>query len=79
MACNPAVFRVVCLHRFQSKKRENGNLTYHVAELLIESVAGPTTSLLVGNFCGDPIAKALFIFFRELSPPTSQVSCWLQN
>ena len=40
--------------------------TYHLTELLIESVTRSATSLLIGNFRGDPVAQMLLVLFCEL-------------
>jgi len=52
-------------------------VTYHVTKLLVESVASPTTHLLVRNLGSDPIAEVLLVFFRKLCPPENDVNIHL--
>ena len=46
----------------------NSRKTYHVAQLLVQAVTGPTTSLLEGYLHRNPVAQMSLIFFREVCP-----------
>jgi len=54
-------------------------VTYHVAKLLVESVASPTTHLLVRNLGSDPIAEVLLVFFCKLCPSENDVNIHLRT
>ena len=67
---DPRILRVTCLHSSQLKETRNAvEVTYHVAELLVESVTSPTARLLVRNLGSDPIAEVLLVFFIKLCSP----------
>jgi hypothetical protein len=67
---DPRILRVTCLHSSQLKETRNAvEETYHVAELLVESVTSPTARLLVRNLGSDPIAEVLLVFFIKLCSP----------
>ena len=67
------------ISELQDVQGEKGQVTYHVTKLLVESVASPTTRLIVRNLGSDPNAEVLLIFFRKLCPPENDVNIRLHE
>ena len=63
----------------QDMQGEKEQVTYHVAKLLVESVASPTTYLLVRNLGSNPIAEVLLVFFHKLCPSENDVNIHLRT
>ena len=67
------------MSELQDMRGEKGQVMYHVTKLLVESVASPTTHLIVRNLGSNPIAEVLLVFFCKLCPPENDVNICLRT
>jgi len=67
------------ISKLQDVQGEKGQVMYHVTKLLVESVASPTTCLIVRNLGSDPIAEVLLVFFCKLCPSENDVNIHLHT